>query len=100
MGGIAKIPGDTPDILHSYLSYVALAMHLEDKDEQLEKLPCIGACICFSERVTSHIIVDPGKRMDPSGIERRRNVHSLVRDFFYECLARFDRGKSDNSTEL
>ena len=42
MGGIAKIPGDTPDILHSYLSYVALAMHLEDKDEQLEKLPALA----------------------------------------------------------
>lgn len=30
MGGIAKVPGEMPDILHSYLSYVALSMHAED----------------------------------------------------------------------
>lgn len=31
MGGIAKAPGEHPDVLHSYLSYVALAMHVEDR---------------------------------------------------------------------
>ena len=30
MGGIAKVPSEMPDILHSYLSIVALAMHAED----------------------------------------------------------------------
>lgn len=30
MGGFAKVPGEPPDVLHSYLSYVALAMHAED----------------------------------------------------------------------
>lgn len=30
MGGIAKVPDEMPDILHSYLSYVALALHVED----------------------------------------------------------------------
>lgn len=35
-GGIAKVPGESPDVLHSYLSYVALAMHQHDQ------LPNIG----------------------------------------------------------
>ncbi|PKI85384.1 hypothetical protein MVES_000306 [Malassezia vespertilionis] len=30
MGGISKVPGEKPDVLHSYLSYVALAMHAQD----------------------------------------------------------------------
>lgn len=31
MGGIAKVPGDLPDVLHSYLAYVALSMHQHDQ---------------------------------------------------------------------
>lgn len=31
MGGIAKVPEHPPDVLHSYLSYAALAMHRHDQ---------------------------------------------------------------------
>ncbi|WFD42947.1 protein geranylgeranyltransferase type I [Malassezia psittaci] len=32
MGGIAKVPDAPPDVLHSYLSYVALSMHQHDQN--------------------------------------------------------------------
>jgi len=38
MGGFAKVPGENPDVLHSYLSYVSLAMHAEN-DLRDYKLP-------------------------------------------------------------
>lgn len=31
MGGLAKVPGDMPDVLHSYLGYVALSMHQHEE---------------------------------------------------------------------
>lgn len=36
MGGIAKVPDHHPDVLHSYLSYAALAMHQHDQLPQSE----------------------------------------------------------------
>jgi len=35
MGGIAKVPGEFPDVLHSYLSYVALSLHVADQSAAL-----------------------------------------------------------------
>lgn len=50
MGGIAKVPGNPPDIIHSYLSYVALSMHQHDQySETALPLLSVSPAINLSE---------------------------------------------------
>lgn len=35
MGGIAKVPDETPDVMHSYLALAALSMHSQEIDGPL-----------------------------------------------------------------
>ena len=37
MGGIAKVPDEIPDVMHSYLSLAALAMHAYEEDSESSK---------------------------------------------------------------
>ena len=39
MGGLAKVPGDMPDVLHSYLGYVALSLDAHDGDLSIPLAP-------------------------------------------------------------
>lgn len=39
IGGIAKTPGQPPDVLHSYLGYVALSLDAHDADLPLPLAP-------------------------------------------------------------
>ncbi|WFD26191.1 protein geranylgeranyltransferase type I [Malassezia nana] len=51
MGGFAKVPGEHPDVLHSYLSYVALAMHSEENVQCLEgTLASVSAALNLTRR--------------------------------------------------
>ncbi|MCJ1360570.1 MAG: hypothetical protein MMC33_010578 [Icmadophila ericetorum] len=58
IGGFSKLPGDPPDMLHSYLGLAALA-NLGGEEEGLEK---IDAVLCISMRARRHLETLPWRR--------------------------------------